>query len=100
MTDKNSSRPFVVTMRDGSTVPGKSDQNGARWSCRFGREVNVDRDAFDVTGGKRIDCSDCGRRRYFQQPPGDVFEMEADQIKSGPMVRIWLGWQAFSSHPR
>jgi hypothetical protein len=75
MTDKNSSRPFVVTMSDGSTVPGMSDQNGARWSCPCGREVTVESDGFDVTGGKRIDCSDCGRR-YFQQPTGDVFEME------------------------
>ena len=75
MADENTSRPFVVTMSDGGTVPGKSDQNGARWSYPCGREVNVDRDGLDVTGGNRIDCSDCGRR-YSQQPTGDVFEMK------------------------
>ena len=72
MTDKNSSRPFVVTMRDGSTVPGMSD---LRWSYPCGCEVNVDRDGLDITGGKPIDCPDCGRR-YFQQPTGDVSKME------------------------
>jgi hypothetical protein len=48
-----------------------------RWTnTPCGREANVERDGFDVTGGRRMNCPDCGRR-YFQYPNRDVYEMES-----------------------
>ena len=76
MSSENTPRAFIVMFNDANTVGGVSDQSGTRWMCLCGREANVERDGFDVTGGKRVDCPACDRR-YFQQPIGDVYEMES-----------------------
>ena len=76
MTSEHTSRAFIVMFNDANTVGGIIDQDGAHWICPCGREANIERDGFDVTGGKRIDCPACDRR-YFRQPTGDVFEMES-----------------------
>ena len=51
-----------VRWKDGSSSTVEIDQTGTHWTYLCGRDVNIDRDSFQVTGGRRLDCPACGRR--------------------------------------